>query len=329
MTGAQGSPYLQPDQWQFTFGWRYQYSDHHFTGTESSGNRNAAGTNSQVKNTLHQLLFNFQYGWDKQTALSFSIPYIIAERSQGAGSDFPGERRYSAAHGIGDVNITARQWLLNVDDSPDTNIGIGLGIKFPTGEDNVQDSVKTKEDTTDDGVNNRVVRLRGQTVDQSIQPGDGGFGFNVDIEAFTTIGLFTPYLFASWLFTPQGENGVYTGRSKVGEEKMSIPDQYIGRAGTMFNIEAVDGLSVGIGVRNEGQPAHDPIGKDHGFRRPGYVVSIEPSLVYVHGKDVFSLAVPRPVVRARTRSDADQRSGGHGDAAFADYLILFSWSRRF
>ena len=43
----------------------------------------------------------------------------------------------------------------------------------------------------------------------------------------------------------------------------------------------------------------------------------------------FSLGVPIAVYRNRTRSYADRLSGGHGDAAFADYLILATVSRAF
>jgi hypothetical protein len=58
-------------------------------------------------------------------------------------------------------------------------------------------------------------------------------------------------------------------------------------------------------------------------------VSIEPSLSYVVGKNVFSIGVPFAVYRNRLVSVADEANGRHGDAAFADYLILAGYSRRF
>ena len=325
MIGAQGSPYLEPDQWQFNFGWRYQYSDRHFTGTSEHEERDKE--NSQVKNTIHQLTFGMSYGWDEQTAVTITLPYYMNERSQ-ENRDFPGERRYTAAHGIGDLTVLARRWLRDTKENPTSNFGFGVGLKLPTGEDNVQDSVKTLEDFDGDGQKDDV-RIRGQTVDQSIQPGDGGFGLILDFEWFHTIGNFTPYAYLGWTFTPQGESGVQTGRTKPSEDVMSIADSYISRAGTMYAVDSVEGLSLGLGARIEGVPAHDPIGKDHGFRRPGFALSAEPSVVLARGKNVFSLSVPYALVRNRHRSDADQRYGGHGDAAFADYVLLFNWSRRF
>lgn len=76
-------------------------------------------------------------------------------------------------------------------------------------------------------------------------------------------------------------------------------------------------------------PADDIIGGSNGFRRPGYAVSLEPGITYSHGVSSFNLGVPVAVYRNRTRSVADRASGGHGDAAFADYLLLLGYSRRF
>jgi len=101
------------------------------------------------------------------------------------------------------------------------------------------------------------------------------------------------------------------------------------RTGVMYPVECVEGLSAGFGLRMEGIPVRDIIGDDGGFRRPGYAISWEPSFVYASGRDVFSLNIPIAWLRNRARSVADQYAGGHGDAAFADYLILFGWSRRF
>jgi hypothetical protein len=69
------------------------------------------------------------------------------------------------------------------------------------------------------------------------------------------------------------------------------------------------------------------VGGSKGFRRPGYIISAEPSITYVAKKTSFNLSVPVALVRNRTQSDSDKRrsadTGTHvqGDAAFADYLI--------
>jgi hypothetical protein len=86
------------------------------------------------------------------------------------------------------------------------------------------------------------------------------------------------------------------------------------------------GLTGSFGVRLEGVPALDVIGGDQGFRRPGYVVSLEPGLAIATRHHTISLSVPVAVRRDRIRSYADRLNGGHGDAAFADFLIALSYS---
>jgi hypothetical protein len=52
-------------------------------------------------------------------------------------------------------------------------------------------------------------------------------------------------------------------------------------------------------------------------------------MMYVRGKSAFSLGVPFAIYRNRLISVPDAARGAHGDAAFADYLILAAYSRRF
>jgi hypothetical protein len=79
----------------------------------------------------------------------------------------------------------------------------------------------------------------------------------------------------------------------------------------------------------EGVPIRDILGSSLGFRRPGYVISIDPGVFYVHGRNTLSLSVPVPLERNRRRSTSDIIDNRHGDAAFADYLLIVSYSRSF
>jgi hypothetical protein len=324
--GAQGSPYLEPDHWQWDFGYRYMLSQRHFVGTEYQSSRQE----TQVKNLVHLFNFGMTYGWSAQTTVSLNLPYFISERSQ-AQRDSTGAPLYRntvSARGIGDFTIIARRWLLDVEKNTDQNIALGIGLKVPTGDDNVQDTVLVN---TAPAGQPPVYQNQVRTVDQSIQPGDGGWGVILDLQAYKQFGLFTPYVTGSYLINPQGTNGVRTYRSAPGEDVMSINDQYLARLGTMISLQSLmEGVSFGLGGRIEGIPVRDLIGSDRGFRRPGFAISVEPSLVYAKpGGDVFSLSVPIAVVRNRQRSVNDQANHTHGDAAFADFLILISWSHRF
>jgi hypothetical protein len=130
-----------------------------------------------------------------------------------------------------------------------------------------------------------------------------------------------------YLVTPQEKSGTYRSNDPV-TGRFSIADQYQLRGGVTHVVSRQHGLSASLGLRWEGVPALDIIGGDAGFRRPGYTVSVEPGISYMTARDSFSLSVPVAISRSRQKSYADRLSGGHGDAAFADFLINFSYARR-
>ena len=134
---------------------------------------------------------------------------------------------------------------------------------------------------------------------------------------------------ALWLFNPRNTNGVSTFRNARGEEVFSVSDQYLFRGGVGRVIPRIRGLAWSFGVRKEGVPVRDLLGKSLGFRRPGYALSLDPGLLYARGLYTFSLNGPWAVKRNRRASVPDITRGAHGDAAFADYTILFGVSRRF
>jgi hypothetical protein len=85
----------------------------------------------------------------------------------------------------------------------------------------------------------------------------------------------------------------------------------------------------------EGIPVEDLLGASHGFRRPGFAISIDPGIQLMKGRYAFNLNIPVSVIRNRERSLADQQAASlkgsdvHGDAAFADYVVTTSFSVRF
>jgi len=94
-------------------------------------------------------------------------------------------------------------------------------------------------------------------------------------------------------------------------------------------VPGIRGLAMSIGGRIEGVPVRDAFGASNGFRRPGYAISVEPGLLYGHRAWTFSVNTPLVVERNRKKSVTDYQNRFHGDAAFADYSIIFGVSRRF
>ncbi len=322
MLGAYDGSYTGPNKWQFSTTWRYQKSDRHFRGSEEEKNRQAEG--SEVVNTINLAELGIRYNVSEQTSVSVGIPYLMAERSspiRNASRAVVG-RSITHASALSDITIMGRRLLWKPSEHPNGNVSFGLGIKLPTGRDNITDA-RTRI------VNGQEV-VTIETVDQSIQPGDGGFGAILDLQVLQRVlnNNGTAYLATSYLLNPDNTNGVHTFRGD-GEEIMSVADQYVARVGMAYAAPGWKGLSLSLGGRLEGVPVHDLVGSSDGFRRPGYAVSVEPGMSYSKGAHSVSLTVPYALYRNRTRSVPDRLDGGHGDAAFADYIIMLGYWRRY
>lgn len=322
--GARDPQFAREHPWEASLSWRYQKSDRHFRGSQEEENRQAE--HSEVINTINLIDLTVTRNLDNRWSLSLGIPYFMAERSSPIRDDnrVTIGRSISQARALGDIVFGARRWMLEPAGHTKTNVQLGFGIKLPTGQNNVVDR-RTRFSNGD-----YVTTL--QTVDQSIQPGDGGLGVVFDAGWFRRFAgdRCAAYGAGTYLFNPEGTNGVYTFRSRESEAIMSIADQYLARAGVSFAPTRSRNLAFGIGGRVEGVPVHDVVGPSDGFRRPGYAVSVEPSFNFTHGVHDFSVALPIAVYRNRTRSVPDRMEvGRHGDAAFADWLLLIGYSQRF
>jgi hypothetical protein len=167
--------------------------------------------------------------------------------------------------------------------------------------------------------------------DYSIQPGSGGWGGIFQWQAFRAVGSAVFYFNGSYVATQGGTNGVQrsaTVNPVTLTNEVAIQDQYLMQAGVAKSITKVRGLTLTFGPRWEGVPAKNVFGNDLGFRRPGYAVSAEPGFIFARGRNMFQFSVAKAIRRDRTRSVPDRITGGHGDAAFADYVWLASYSFR-
>jgi hypothetical protein len=253
------------------------------------------------------------------------LPFVTNDRSslyehKGNGS---GERYHTYSRGLGDVRLSVNYWLLDPLRYMNSNISLGIGLKAPTGNFSVQDDF------------HRPGGIERRPVDQSIQLGDGGWAPSVELQAFSKVfENASVYANAFYMFNPRNTNGVQTFRRDSVEagaiiSVMSVADQFMARGGMNYSILPNRGLSVSLGGRIEGIPARDLIGKSDGFRRPGYIVSAEPGLVFMPGKTTLAINVPVALLRDRIRSVSDIRTGRHGDAAFADYAVYVTVLQRF
>ncbi len=300
---------VTPGKWRITTTYRKQYSHRHFVGTVEQTQRAEEG--SEVINDIHLLDFAVSYQRTPRWSFHGGIPLMTASRKSSRTGQITRSR------GLSDVMVGTRFWLWRPPTESNQNIAIGFGMKIPTGNPGYQDLVSTPQGL--------VLR----NVDQSIQLGDGGWGITGSADMFKVVKRATFFASGIYLSNPQGTNGVQTGRSRTSEAIMSVPDQYLVQAGVTHPVPGFKHFVASIGARMEGVPVRDIFGSSLGFRRPGYVISIDPGVFYVRGRHTVSVNVPVPLERNRRRSTSDIIDNRHGDAAFADYLLIVSYSRSF
>jgi hypothetical protein len=310
-SGSHHSDFLERGRWELAIGFRKQRSHRHFIGTEEQKQRAENGT--EVVNNIYLYDAALTYAVSRRFNLTAAVPIQRATRRSGLSP------QVFHSTGLGDVTLLARWWLVKPPSETRQNIQFGIGIKFPTGNPGVKDTVPALNGT---GTVTRVV-------DQSIQLGDGGWGIPLTIQAYKAIGKTTLYASGVYLLNPRDTNGVQTGRSRPSEAIMSVADQYLARIGFSRPMPATRRFAYTMGWRIEGVPVRDLIGKSNGFRRPGYAMSLEPGVEYFRAKDTWAVSVPIAVRRNRKKSVPDIADGRWGDAAFADYLITVGYSHRF
>ena len=312
---------------QLGMNYRYFKSFRHFRGTEEEPDR--LTSNTEVINHSHAWDYFLTYGITDRLYTSITIPTVVNSRSS-LYEHGRTERHSSFSRGLADIRLGAGYWLLNLEDHMNGNIAIGLGVKLPTGNYNASDIFYNVGPNGEPQV---------RPVDQSIQPGDGGFGLTLDFQFYQKISanLFA-YGGGFYLLNPRETNGIRTFRETLSpilenEAIMAVPDQYSIRTGLSYSCSPT--ISTSLGARFDAVPVKDLIGGNEGFRRPGNVLAMEPGIAYMKNNFTMNLNIPFAIRRDRPQSITDRQAEiatgepRNGDAAFADYLINFGISYRF
>jgi hypothetical protein len=298
-----------------TTGYRVYNSFRHYIGTVYQVQRQTQ--HSAVVNHVDLFELDLNYQLTPRLSLIASVPGMEATR-HGQSSPLNVYR----SGGIGDVTVGVQSWIFRPPTENHGNVNISAQLKLPTG---INDAKGYKINS------NGTTTL--EPFDESVQPGDGTWGFSLATEAYhPVIWKTSAYFTGSWLFSPQDTTGVLTFRPAPGEGVVSATDQYLWRGGfsrPVTGVHLVRGLALSIGGRMEGVPVRDAFGKSDGFRRPGYVISIEPGMMYERSRYTFYASGPWAMERNRKTSVTDIANHTHGDAAFADYTVIAGLSRSF
>jgi hypothetical protein len=333
---------------QFSLNYRYFRSYKHYRGSHEEVDRVENGT--EVINNDNSINLGINYTINNRFSVSAFVPYIFIDRSslyEHLGNN-SGQRFHTQSTGFGDVRIIG--YMNTLQKYQNGSLILGLGAKLPTGNYAVKDYFHKR---ASDG----STELQLLPVDQSIQLGDGGTGIIGEVDfAHKLRGKFYGYVNAMYMLNPRNTNGTKRSNNPTNDangnpiplsNEMSVCDQYMFRAGARYITHS--GFQLSLGSRIEAIPSKDLVGKSDGFRRPGFISSIEPSIFYVKNRHTFGLNFPFSHVgefmpfdnfinahlteRNRTRSQIDIKRGNdsqgnpvQGDAAFSDWLMSITYA---
>jgi len=319
------NPYSQAGETQITVSTRNLRSSDHYNGTVEQVQRQTLDT--YVVNLQHMIDVTVTHDFSERFSMNVGVPFVSS--SWGIPMPLAGGRANRVdqpGRGLGDISVSGRAWVLPTQKFTSGNIAVGVGVKMPTGNSNVQ--------STFPNISGTDPKLK--PVDQSVQPGDGGWGLTMDVSGFKRIPHATLFGSASYLVNPKDHNnttsiGYNISAAAVppinadGTSYNSVPDQFMVRLGGAVPIGST-GFAGSLTWRAEGLPRYDLIGESHGFRRPGMEMFIEPGLSYAKGSQVVSFQMPFGYYRNRF---PNPYTGNAGDATFPKYIFLASYGYRF
>lgn len=311
--GAEGEAYQPRKEWRATIAYRRLLSNQWFIGTEQSDSLAPGGSSPVFE--IHTAIVDLAYAFNDRFRARVSIPFSKGSLTR----VWPdGQQHTQDASGIGDISVQGEAWLFAPRTHESGNIGIGLGLKAPTGSYTKPSQFYTASGAVD------------YPADQTIQPGDGGWAILTQVQAFQMVSeRMSVYGFASYMVSPRDSTEV-NGPAPTSPTNWSVPDVYSIRAGGAFNVLPDQGLSVSLGARLDGIPVNDLMGggDETTTKRSSRIYFVEPGVSYTRGRDNFTLSVPWRVKVNRVKSLYEQQNNGTPSGGFAKYLVFASYSRR-
>lgn len=315
--GGQGQAYQRSNQWQATLAYRRLYSNQFFVGTSQDPTKGPGG--QPPTHNIHTLVADIGYSPTDRLQLNVSLPFSTASISR---LGWPGTtaRHQQRATGIGDVSAMAALWLLDPKSHENGNVSVGLGFKAPTGSHKKSSWFYSASDSV------------AFPADNTIQPGDGGWGFMLQAQAFQRVreGIYV-YGYGAYTANPKDQTEIAlapTGANSL--LRWSVPDVYQARLGAAFSVWPDQGLTLSLGGRMDGIPKNDLFGGGDttAVKRTSQIIYADPGLSLSRGQSNFTLSVPIRLRANRFRSGLEERTGATAGGGYAKYLIFASYSYR-
>lgn len=311
--GLQNQSFLGAGQWQAQVAYQYADTDQFFVGDQRVLNPNPNGpvlygTPPHRKVSIFDL--DVFYGISNRLSLDLTLPFLSGSGGVVQGTPASHQLYEYHAGGLGDVALQAEYWLNDPTKPSRVSGSVDMGIKAPTGSNNVQ------------GTNPAGVAA----IDEAFQLGNGGWELLLRAQGYgQVVGSLFAYASGYYGLSLTTHTDVKMAGAFIG-----VPDTYSGRLGAAYLLPMLQGLVVSFGGRINGVTVKDIIGGgDLYWRRPGYEVYVEPGLTWTIGANSASVSVPVRVYQNKLNSLLDISQGAVRGSDFAPFLVVASFARRF
>ena len=312
--GGDGDIYLGKGTWQLGLGYRDVNSNQLIVG---HGPRNdlAPGGNPSIVHT-QSLSFSLIYGVTDRLSVSINAPMSWGSLE----NTYPdGQRHANTSAGVGEVSVFTSYWLRNAKAlQPGGNVALGLGVKVPTGKNDVGGTFWKADGTS--------VSF---PVNLPLQLGDGSWGLILGVKGFRPV-MERSYLYGSGTYTANPRKTTDVVRSPGSTVHMASADTWDASGGVSTLVSTSLGLSLNLGALAYGTPRRDLIGgRDNGQRLPMTVIYASPGVGITRGAHTITFSVPMRAYMNFRPSYVDDGLGLRGGGGLARRLILSSYTIRF
>lgn len=311
--GTNGLSYLIDGEWDVGISYRYLYSNTFFIGTEPQHQYKEQGLNSNFHH--HSFNLSTRYSVNQRLSFTLNVPLMTVFDSD---IHYDGLRHtQKSGLQLGDMRIVGNYWLKDPLTAEKGNIAVGFGFKLPTAKEDLQGTFYNfdGQPTTRD-------------YDIALQPGNGGFGIITELSWFQPFNeQFSLMVNAHYVISPKNTNNSVV-------QWFEPTDPYFSSIADQFNLNtrltySIGKFAISAGLRLDGIPLNDLIGKSDGFRRPGEILYLDNGLMWSNYMNTFSISLPYALHRNIRTSNLDKNLGIETLGGLADFLTLVSYSRRF
>jgi hypothetical protein len=312
--GGGGDIYLPSGTWQVGLAYRYVTSNQLIVGHQARNDLAPGGIPSFVNSQLMNL--SLVYGVTDRLAVTLNAPLARGSLEL----TYPdGKRHQNTAAGLGEMSVSASYWLRSAQAlEPGGNVAIGLGVKAPTGKNDVTGTFWKADGTS--------VSF---PVAPAIELGDGGWGLVVSTKGFAPV-FERSYVYGggSYTFNPRTTTDVVKAPGST--LHWAAPDTWDASAGISTLVSSGLGLSANLGVLAYGTPRRDVFGgRENGERLPAISGYVAPGIGITRGGHTLTFSVPVRAYMNFRPSLVDAEVGIPGGGGLARRIILASYAVRF